>query len=218
MKLYEFMSHIDRAMSRLRNNEMKDDFDSSNQHPVLVTHLLHLEKQAAEVYTRNTFAWVRDEIKLEAKHSIVNCVPDIDSMMYTFKKFDGGDQTWNVRYTPTTNMFICSCKMFETIGIPCCHAFSVMKAMNQHRIPETLVMQRWIMNVKDVEVDESSTATTPHQMQMARSTTHRCYFSIRRPYFFASHAMLQLIYHFVSIIDSTSIVLEMSTYFFHFVC
>ena len=91
--MYEFMSHIDRAISRLRNNEMKDDFDSCNEHPVLVTHLLQLEKHAAEVYTQNTFAWMRDEIKSEAKHSIVNCIDDMESAMYTFMKFAGGDKT-----------------------------------------------------------------------------------------------------------------------------
>ncbi|KAK2649032.1 hypothetical protein Ddye_016521 [Dipteronia dyeriana] len=48
LKLYEFMSHIDRAMSRLQNNELKDDFDSINEHPVLVTHLVQLEKHAAK--------------------------------------------------------------------------------------------------------------------------------------------------------------------------
>ncbi|KAK0570825.1 hypothetical protein LWI29_007034 [Acer saccharum] len=85
-------------MSCLRNNELNDDFDSINEHPVLVTHLLQLEKHAAEVYTRNTFAWVRDEIKSEAKLSIVNYVDDMESVMYTFKKFIGGDKTWNVRY------------------------------------------------------------------------------------------------------------------------
>ncbi|KAK0596885.1 hypothetical protein LWI29_019863 [Acer saccharum] len=95
LKLYDFMSHIDRAMLRLRNNELKDDFDTINEHPVLVTHLLQLEKYSAEVYTQNTFHWVRDEIKSEAKHSILNCVDDMDCVLYTFQKFAGGDKTWN---------------------------------------------------------------------------------------------------------------------------
>ncbi|KAK0576123.1 hypothetical protein LWI29_012259 [Acer saccharum] len=172
LKLYEFMSHINRAMSRLRNNEMKDDFDTINEHPVLVTHLLQLEKHDAEVYTRNIFAWVRDEIKSEAKLSILNCVDDMDNVMYKFKKFDASDKTWNVRYTPSINIFKYSCEMFETMGIPCCHAFSVMKAMNQHHIPETLIMQRWTKNAKDVsELDSSSTVTTPDIMQLARFHT-----------------------------------------------
>ncbi|KAK0586914.1 hypothetical protein LWI29_014350 [Acer saccharum] len=93
----------------------------------------------------------------------------MDSVMYTFKKFAAGDKTWNVRYTPSTNIFKCSCKMFETMGILCSHAFSVMKAMNQHHIPKTLIMQHWTKNVNDVlELDSSSTVTTPDIMQLAR--------------------------------------------------
>ncbi|KAK2638096.1 hypothetical protein Ddye_025891 [Dipteronia dyeriana] len=49
LKLYKFISHIDREMSCLRNNELKDDFDSINEHPVLLTHLLQLEKHVAKV-------------------------------------------------------------------------------------------------------------------------------------------------------------------------
>ncbi|KAK2661352.1 hypothetical protein Ddye_007885 [Dipteronia dyeriana] len=136
LKLYEFVSHIDRAMSCLRNNKLKDDFDSINEHTILLTHLLQLEKYVAKVYTRHTFTWVRDEIKTKAKPSIVNCVDDMDNVMYTFKKFVGGDTTWIVKYTPSTNSFNYSCKMFDKLGIPCCHAFSVMKAMNQNNIPQ----------------------------------------------------------------------------------
>ncbi|KAK2649082.1 hypothetical protein Ddye_016571 [Dipteronia dyeriana] len=90
-------------MSRLQNNKLKDDFDSINEHLVLLKQLLQLEKYAAKVYTRHTFAWVRDEINSEAKLSIVNCIDDMDNVMYTFRKFVGGDTTWTVRYTPSTN-------------------------------------------------------------------------------------------------------------------
>ncbi|KAK2653802.1 hypothetical protein Ddye_013658 [Dipteronia dyeriana] len=113
--------------------------------------------------------WVRGEIKSETKLSIVNCVDEIDVVMYTFKKFGGGDTTWTVRFTPFTSSFNCSCKMFDTVGILCCQSFSVIKDMNQHNIPESLIMQWWIKTVKDVsEVESSPTATTPTIIQLAR--------------------------------------------------
>ncbi|KAK2633888.1 hypothetical protein Ddye_028680 [Dipteronia dyeriana] len=146
LKLYEFMSHTDRAMSRIRNNKMNDKFDSINEHPVLVTHLLQLEKHVAKVFTRNTFQWVRDEIKSEAKLSIVNCVDDMKSVLYTFKKFAIGDKTWNV---------------------------SVMKATNQQHIPETLIMQRWTMIAKDgLELEFVSATTTPNILEIASKMSY----------------------------------------------
>ncbi|KAK2650665.1 hypothetical protein Ddye_018154 [Dipteronia dyeriana] len=92
----------------------------------------------------------------------------MESIVYTFKKFARGDKTWKVRYTPSPNIFKSSCKTFEILGIPCCHAFSVMKATNQQHIPETLIMQRWIMIAKDgLEFESSSATTTTNIMELA---------------------------------------------------
>ncbi|KAL5834678.1 hypothetical protein ACOSQ4_014175 [Xanthoceras sorbifolium] len=110
------------------NNKMKDDFEKLNEHPILVTHLLQLEKHASEVYTRGIFQLVSDEIKAEMKLNIYNCVDD-DSQTYTFKKFGR------------------ECYLYTTAAIPCSHSFSVMKALNMHHIPDTLLMSRWTMNV-----------------------------------------------------------------------
>ncbi|KAH7557248.1 hypothetical protein JRO89_XS11G0085400 [Xanthoceras sorbifolium] len=70
LKLYKFMRQVNRSMTRLHHNEMKDDFKHLNEHPILVTHLVQLEKHATEVYARGIFQLVRDEIKEEAKLSI----------------------------------------------------------------------------------------------------------------------------------------------------
>ncbi|KAH7571522.1 hypothetical protein JRO89_XS04G0070000 [Xanthoceras sorbifolium] len=52
-----FMSLWGRWIDQWRdcNNKMKDDFEKLNEHPILVTHLLQLEKHASEVYTRGIF-------------------------------------------------------------------------------------------------------------------------------------------------------------------
>ncbi|KAK2652838.1 hypothetical protein Ddye_012694 [Dipteronia dyeriana] len=169
LKLYEFMSQIDRALSRLRNNELKDDFDCNHESPVLMTHLMQLEKHASEVFTRNTFAMVCDKIKSEARLSISNCVHDTTWETYTFKKFGGDDTTWTVTYRCGEQKFECYCKLFDTAGIPCCHYFGVMKSRNMLQITETLILPRWTTNAKDdftLEVSNNSTPT--HIIQIAR--------------------------------------------------
>ncbi|OMO71135.1 Zinc finger, PMZ-type [Corchorus capsularis] len=40
-------------------------------------------------------------------------------------------------------MIKCSCKKFETEGIPCRHAVNIMKVENMTRIPEKMVLARW---------------------------------------------------------------------------
>ncbi|KAL5812278.1 hypothetical protein ACOSQ3_027228 [Xanthoceras sorbifolium] len=124
LKLYKFMRQVNRSMTRLHHNEMKDDFKNLNEHPILVTHLVQLEKHATEVYARGIFQLVRDEIKEEAKLSICNYVDDVDSQTNTFKKFGGGNKTWNVSYNPSQITIQCSCKMFQAASISCSHSFS----------------------------------------------------------------------------------------------
>ncbi|KAL5743874.1 hypothetical protein ACOSQ2_026990 [Xanthoceras sorbifolium] len=145
LKLYEFIRQVDRSMARLRINEMKDDFDSLNEHPILVTHLVQLEKHIFEVYTRKIFELVLDEIKAEVKLSICNCVDDVDYQTYTFKNFT---------------------------DIPCSHSFSVMKALNMHHILEILLMRRWTMNAQDVSELEISFNGTPQDLIQVASWTY----------------------------------------------
>ncbi|KAK3198652.1 hypothetical protein Dsin_022067 [Dipteronia sinensis] len=86
LKLYEFMQNIDRALDRIRNTESFNDYQCSNTTQVYTTHLLGLEKDVANKYTRNVFFLVRDEMKEEASFSICNCVEDVDSHSFSVMK------------------------------------------------------------------------------------------------------------------------------------
>ena len=92
--MYEFMKNIDRALDRIRNTETFNDYQCSTTTPVYNTHLVGLEKHAAEKFTRNVFFLVRDEIREEAPLSIVNCVQDVDNYTYTLKKFGNANRIW----------------------------------------------------------------------------------------------------------------------------
>ncbi|KAK3211767.1 hypothetical protein Dsin_016473 [Dipteronia sinensis] len=97
LKLYEFMQNIDRALDHIRNTESFNDYQCSNTTPVYTTHLLGLEKDAANKYTRNVFFLVWDEMKEEASFSICNCVEDVDMHTYTFKRAKGEIDKLTVR-------------------------------------------------------------------------------------------------------------------------
>ncbi|KAH7557285.1 hypothetical protein JRO89_XS11G0103600 [Xanthoceras sorbifolium] len=97
LKLYEFMRQIDRAMARLRHTKAKDDFETLNEHPVLVTHLPSYEKQASEVYTRGIFQWVHDEMKEETQLTVTNIVHSDELHTYTFCTWHGGNKIWDIR-------------------------------------------------------------------------------------------------------------------------
>ncbi|KAK0602966.1 hypothetical protein LWI29_000013 [Acer saccharum] len=184
LKMYEFLKNIDRALDRIRNTETFNDYQCSTTTPVYNTHLLGLEKHAAEKYTRNVFFLVREEIREEASLSIVNCVQDVDNYTYTFKKFGNANRIWTTRFIPSVNHIHRSCKLFEIAGLPCSHSFSVMKAMDMQHIPSSVILDRWTTRAKDFsDIKYSSEATPTLVMEKARygslssKCSKMCYFA-----------------------------------------
>ncbi|XP_050259192.1 protein FAR1-RELATED SEQUENCE 5-like [Quercus robur] len=51
-RLYELFQQVDRALSRIRHNEMGADFSSNYTEPILITGLAEIEKHAATIFTR----------------------------------------------------------------------------------------------------------------------------------------------------------------------
>ncbi|XLT52469.1 hypothetical protein HN873_045073 [Arachis hypogaea] len=47
------------------------------------------------------------------------------------------------------NLFSCSCKLFESRGIPCSHVFCAMKFENILEFPDSLIYKRWTKNAKN---------------------------------------------------------------------
>ncbi|XLT04531.1 hypothetical protein HN51_043280, partial [Arachis hypogaea] len=47
------------------------------------------------------------------------------------------------------NLFSCSCKLFESCGIPCSHILCAMKFENILEFPDSLIYKRWTKNAKN---------------------------------------------------------------------
>lgn len=61
----------------------------------------------------------------------------------------------------------CDCLMLETVGIPCSHIFSVMKAENMKAIPKCIVSTRWTKEAKlEVCSQKTSEISTAAYMSM----------------------------------------------------
>jgi hypothetical protein len=48
-----------------------------------------------------------------------------------------------VRYDMTTMIANCSCKLFESIGIPCRHIIQVLRTESHTKLPDYYIMKRW---------------------------------------------------------------------------
>jgi hypothetical protein len=128
------------------------DFKSSCTDPVLTTQLRKIESDAAKIYTAELFREIRDEI-LKAGELIVREKTEVGATkIYKLTKYCRDDYERSVVYNGST--LECSCKLFDSRGIPCSHVFYVMKEEHVDHIPSNLVLSRW---TKDAKIDYLNT-------------------------------------------------------------
>ncbi|XP_059593696.1 protein FAR1-RELATED SEQUENCE 5-like [Vitis vinifera] len=143
LRLYEFVQQFDRAILRIRQNEVKADFESNNSSPVLSTKLSILENHVVTVYTKESFLKFREEMKNAELFFMVGLVSDVSMRAYTLSKFRHPNLKWEVQFSPNIVTLKCSCMMYESIGIPCCHMVVVMKMEHLEEIPHSCILKRW---------------------------------------------------------------------------
>lgn len=148
LRLIDFVRQMDRLMDRHRAAEIKDDFDSANGVPVLVTHLKNYEKQAASIYTRAIYRLVKAEIQKECSLTTVQLTEDNESKTFRVRTFGLKPKEFIGAMNLESKRITCSCLYLETTGILCCHAISIMKSENMNAIPESMIWKRWTKLVK----------------------------------------------------------------------
>lgn len=164
IKLYELVRILDRALSTLQHNKSKDDFDSILGTIIPVTHLKSYEAQAISHYTKSIFGMIREELWDEGKLIHKECIERQGLNVYRFTMFQKLREEWIVTFEPIALEIKCSCKGMESGGIPCCHAFIVMKAENLQELPLPMVLKRWSKGAKDNKTS-SHTLQNLHALQ-----------------------------------------------------
>ncbi|XP_010651676.2 protein FAR-RED IMPAIRED RESPONSE 1-like [Vitis vinifera] len=102
LKLFEFVKHFDRALSRIRHNEAKAEFETHHSSAVLTTKLYALEKYAGTVFTRQSFLKFRDEMKNAELFFPVSTENHGRYRVHTLTKFRSPDKIWKlVFHVPT---------------------------------------------------------------------------------------------------------------------
>ncbi|XP_019164521.1 PREDICTED: protein FAR1-RELATED SEQUENCE 5-like [Ipomoea nil] len=113
--LVEFLVHFDSAISAQRHAQAKLTADSESCFPVLKTPLA-LEKHAMDVYTISVFYDVQVEICEGCFSCRVVSLCECDGKVcYGIK--DGDKKAWCVEFLLADCTAICSCKMFERMGL-----------------------------------------------------------------------------------------------------
>ncbi|XP_057720228.1 protein FAR1-RELATED SEQUENCE 5-like [Arachis stenosperma] len=146
--LLEFMHKFSEVLRHYRNNHLTADFDTFYKFPVLTTCLESFEKQAAELYTRNIFKLVKDEIEAADALNVTECPNSGDIVEYSTSEYFNQQWEFKVSYNKDKDLFACECRLFETRGLPCSHIFGVLKHRNAKCVPTSLILKRWTRDAK----------------------------------------------------------------------
>ncbi|KAL4299859.1 hypothetical protein AHAS_Ahas17G0143000 [Arachis hypogaea] len=143
------MHNLDRALKEYRNNELIADFKSQFSEPVMITSLEVYERFASCYFTRNIFKEIRNEIQRAGALNIKVLSTTLDKVEFSVTALGDSAKDRRVEVDRGKNLFSCSCKMFESRGIPCSHVFYAMKFENILEFPDSLIYKRWTKNEKN---------------------------------------------------------------------
>lgn len=169
LRLLDFVDQMARLIDRQQEIEGKDDFDSYDGKPILTTHLLNYEEQAANLYTLAVFEEIQRELHQEGLLFLKEIVSDISTKIYCIKKFQKPDKEWRVTFHKPSQLPSCECKLLESKGIPCSHSFFVLKSEDIKFIPESMLRSWWMKQAKlNMKVPETEQPVNQYMTKQAR--------------------------------------------------
>ncbi|KAE8655895.1 hypothetical protein F3Y22_tig00117016pilonHSYRG00393 [Hibiscus syriacus] len=179
---------VEYGISRMRMNELKADYLSSQTKPFQITKLVELENHAAEIFTRESFRAFQDELQRETLYQIEEEIQSLsdECQHYIMTKYKEKNRTFEISFDYRTETLICSCKKFETVGLLCHHQLHILKHLDYTYLPETLIQSRWTKDAKASAPSYVDLNVPQEVMQMARfaalrSTSSRlCYIALKK--------------------------------------
>lgn len=147
MRLYNVLPRIDNTICRMRERFIEDDCKSLNSSPVIGSHLRCIQEHIVKIYMHDVFLLLKDHIGFESKFVFI-CrkeLADPACSVFEFSQCNKPDRRWSVtHHNDSGNTSLsCSCNLFESDSIPCCHIFAVMKSPMLNSYPKSLVLKRW---------------------------------------------------------------------------
>lgn len=139
--LVEFWLRFDTALECQRQEELIADNSSIHRTPQLLTPWA-IEKQGSDVFTYEVFEKFQQQIIAARDHCCAQSITQDEGIkIVTFRT--GASKVREVRCDTATMIANCSCKLFESHGIPCRHIIQVMRIENQQELPSFYMMERW---------------------------------------------------------------------------
>jgi hypothetical protein len=141
LSFVEFWLRFDTALECQREEELKQDHKSLHSISKLMTPW-PMEKQCSMTYTHEIFTKVQEQIIASRDHCFIQGITDGEEYkVFTISSLSGKERL--VHFNKLSLIGRCSCKLFESHGILCCHIIQVLRAERQIELPDYYIMTRW---------------------------------------------------------------------------
>lgn len=154
LSLLEFWIRYETAIEEQRQKELEEDNSTIHTLPVLET-TWSIESHARDVYTHTIFLLFQDEVVAARDRRDVLSIEQVGEVQTTCSS-DLSGKVREVMYNTTTKIAHCSCKLFESVGIPCSHIIIVLKREKFKEIPSHYILDRWTKMATKTAVLDSS--------------------------------------------------------------
>ncbi|XP_020246343.1 protein FAR1-RELATED SEQUENCE 5-like [Asparagus officinalis] len=146
--LVDFMIQFDRGVVRQRHEELMADHKDVIEKPKLRINHDFLE-QMVDIYTNEMYYKFEAEV-CDSFNYKLQCVRETDNhYVYQIqRKKLVASKVREIVYDKDLDLVSCSCKKFESAGIPCTHIISYMMKFDAEILPDKYILKRWTKSAK----------------------------------------------------------------------
>ncbi|KAF8408854.1 hypothetical protein HHK36_004923 [Tetracentron sinense] len=144
----DFVHQYEKALDARYFKEKGKDVRTKSTRAVLKT-CWTIEEEAAKVYTRKSFKIFQDELFNSQRYKATKVQKEDESKMYEVAPNGKDKRIYYVTLESGEAKAICTCHMFEFLGIVCRHILCVLvKKSKLDMLPYHYVVERWTINAK----------------------------------------------------------------------
>ncbi|XP_028760685.1 protein FAR-RED ELONGATED HYPOCOTYL 3-like [Neltuma alba] len=142
LDINKFFTTFDKVVSKKRDKELKLKFDTRQKIPRMVNQSAPILCQLVVTYTPSAFDMFQAQWDLQ--FSVILTPRDENGPLYIYiVHMIDEEGEWRVEFKPDTHEISCTCGMFETIRIMCCHVLKVYESKDVRIMPKQYIIKRW---------------------------------------------------------------------------
>ena len=144
LDIIRFLKRVEVVVQEKRERELQAEFESRKKLP-RIRMMTPILIQASIIYTPTLFEVFQAEYEKSLAAYIVSS-NGTNEFIIAIGAFGGTftpEEERKVVVNPTSQTVLCSCRLFERIGILCRHALKGLDLLNIKLLPEKYILKRW---------------------------------------------------------------------------